>query len=52
MTSAVNGDIENVTIALTSGANVNVHHGYFMEVSILINSNKITITVISVYFLK
>ena len=33
MTSAENGDIENVTLALTSGANVNVHH--YEKVSIL-----------------
>ena len=26
LTSAENGDIENVTLALTSGANVNVHY--------------------------
>ena len=26
MTSAESGNIENVTVALTSGANVNVHH--------------------------
>ena len=28
LTSAENGDIENVTLALISGANINVHHGY------------------------
>ena len=36
LTSAENGDIENVTLALTSGANVNVHHGGYMKVSTLI----------------
>ena len=34
LTSAKNSDIENVNLALTSGANVNVH--YSKEVSILI----------------
>ena len=33
LTSAENGDIENVTQALTSGANVNIHHPW--KVSIL-----------------
>ena len=28
LTSAESVEIENVTLALTSGANVNVHHGY------------------------
>ena len=36
MTSAENGDIHNVNAALTSGANVNVHHGGLLKVSILI----------------
>ena len=36
MTAAENGDIENVTQALTSGANVNVHHSHYNKVSTLI----------------
>ena len=36
LTSAENGDIENVTQALTSGANVNVCHGGDLKVSTLI----------------
>ena len=36
MTSAENGDMHNVNVALTSGANVNVQHGHLKEVSILI----------------
>ena len=36
LTSAENGNIENVTLALTSGANVNVHHGHDDKVSTLI----------------
>ena len=34
MTSAKNGDMHNVNVALTSGANVNAHH--LLQVSILI----------------
>ena len=36
LTSVENGDIENVTLALTSGANVNVHHCHVDQVSTLI----------------
>ena len=36
MTSAKNGDMHNVNVALTSGANVNVHYGGLFQVSILI----------------
>ena len=36
MTSAENGDMHNVNVALASGANVNVHDG-LVKVSILID---------------
>ena len=34
LTSAENGDIENIILAITSGANVNVHH--LLRVSTLV----------------
>ena len=36
LTSAENGDMEKVILALTSGANVNVHRGGGNKVSTLI----------------
>ena len=51
MTSAENGDIENVILALTSGANVTVHNGGYDKVSTMINSNKLLLFV-SIYILK
>ena len=35
MTSTKNGDVHNVNVALTLGANVNVHHADLVKVSIL-----------------
>ena len=36
LTAAENGNIENVTQALRSGVNVNIHHGGLRKVSTLI----------------
>ena len=35
MTSAENGDMHNINVALASGANANVYHGGLRKVSIL-----------------
>ena len=49
MTSAESGDIKNVSVALTSGANVNVHHN-FDKVSILIIIYVLLIVLVVYYF--
>ena len=50
MTSAESGDMQNVSVALTSGANVNVRHN-FDKVSILIIMYDLLIVLVVYYFI-